>query len=134
VIEEDEDRTACDLYAYFMLPVAFEEDGKMRDFNTEERDAIAAAEKGVEPLPAGFVCLGWDIVNNSMGWSYWPQFECSPLTCSGLANEVATNRYGLIDELDCAIAVAPRIVEGPSEPGTYYLVQVWRKARNDQGR
>jgi hypothetical protein len=72
--------------------------------------------------PASSVVLGW------------PQFECSPLTCCGLAEEVATNRYGLIDGLDRAIAVAPRIVEGPSDPGTYYLVQVWRKPRNDRGR
>ena len=54
-------------------------------------------------------------------------FECSALTCNSLAREIATNRHGLIGKLERAFAVAPEIIRLPSEPGTYYLVQVWRK-------
>jgi hypothetical protein len=118
-----------DLYAYRLLPVAFGEDGEMRDLDDEERAALAAAERDVEPIPPDYVCLGWDITNNSLGWNYWPRFECSPLTCNGLAKQIATNRYGLIEELDRALAAAPEVIEGPSDPGMYYLVQVWRKRR-----
>jgi hypothetical protein len=123
---------SADLYAYRLLPAAFGEDGEMLDLDEEERDALAAAEENVEPIPPDYVFLGWDITTNSLGWKDWPRFECSPLTCNGLANEVMTNRYGLIHELDRALALVPRIIEGPSEPGTYYLVQVWRKARNNE--
>ena len=123
----EQDRADYDLYAYFMLPVAFEDDGDMRDLDKEERRVLAEAESGVEPLPPGYVCLGWDIVTNSVGWENWPLFGCSPLTCNGLARNIATNRYGLIDELDRAVTVVAEIAQMPSEPAPYYLVQVWRK-------
>jgi len=126
--EQAADRS-YDLYAYRLLPVAFGEDGEMRDLDEEERDALAAAEEDVEPIPPDYVCLGWDITNNSLGWKNWPQFEDSPLTCSGLAEQIATNRYGLIEELGRALAAAPEVIKGPSDPGVYYLVQVWRKQR-----
>ena len=120
---------SCDLYAYRLLPVAFGEDGEMRDLDEEERDALVAAEEDVEPIPPDYVCLGWDITNNSLGWKNWGQFEDSPLTCSGLAEQIATNCYGLIEELDRALTAAPEVIKGPSDPGEYYLVQVWRKQR-----
>jgi hypothetical protein len=123
------DRAAYDLYAYFMLPVAFEDDGEMRDLNHAERDVLAEAENGVGPMPPGYVCLGWDFATNSLGWETWPLFGCSPLTCNGLAQNIATNRFGLIDDIDRAFAVAGEIVSTPCEPGPYYLVQVWRKQR-----
>jgi hypothetical protein len=122
-------RGAYDVYAYFMLPVAFEDDGEMRDLNQTERDVLAEAENGVGQMPQGYVCLGWDFATNSLGWETWPLFGCSPLTCNGLAQYIATNRYGLIDDIDRAFAVAGEIVQTPCEPGPYYLVQVWRKER-----
>jgi hypothetical protein len=123
------DCAAYDLYAYFILPVAFDDDGEMRDLNQAERDVLAEAENGVGPMLPGYVCLGWDLVTNSLGWETWPLFGCSPLTCNGLAQYIATNRYGLIDDIDRALAVAGEIVQTPCEPGPYYLVQVWRKKR-----
>jgi hypothetical protein len=123
------DRAAYDLYAYFMLPVAFEDDGEMRDLNHAEREVLAEAENGVGPMPPGYVRLGWDFATNSLGWETWPLFGCSPLTCNGLAQNIATNRFGLIDDIDRAFAVAGEIVSTPCEPGPYYLVQVWRKQR-----
>jgi len=120
---------SCDLYAYRLLPVAFDDDGELRDLDEEERDALAAAEEDVEPISPDYVCLGWDITNNSLGWKNWGRFEDSPLTCCGLAEQIATNRYGLIEELDFALDAAPEVIKGPSDPGVYYLVQVWRKQR-----
>ena len=129
--EHSTDRS-CDLYAYRLLPVAFGEDGEMRDLDEEERDALAAAEENVEPIPPDYICLGWDITNNSLGWKNWPQFECSPLTCNGLAEQIATTRYGLIEELDRALTLTPEVIKGPSEAGVYYVVQVWRKRRSNK--
>ena len=120
---------SCDLYAYRLLPVAFEEGGGMRDLDEEEQHALSAAEEGIQAIPADYACLGWDITNNSLGWAYRSQFEDSPLSCSGLAGKIATNRYGLIEELDRALSAVPVVIEGPSDPGVYYLVQVWRKVR-----
>jgi hypothetical protein len=130
VIPPEEDPSAYDLYNYFMVPVAFDDTAELRELNVEENHAISEASKAVEPMSSDYLLLGWDIASNWLGWTDWQAFECSPLTCNGLAREIATNRYGLIDGQDRAVAVAPQIILGPSEPGTYYLVQVWRKARS----
>lgn len=128
VIPPAERPTAYDFYSYFMAPIAFDDDGEPRDLDDEENRTMLEAAKHVEPMNSDYLQLGWDIVGSSLGWSDGQVFECSPLTCNGLAREINTNRHGLIDGLDRAFAVVPRIIRGPSEPGTYYLVQVWRKS------
>jgi hypothetical protein len=56
---------SCDLYAYRLLPVAFGEDGEMRDLDEEERDALAAAEEDVEPIPSDYVSGG---ISRTIRW------------------------------------------------------------------
>jgi hypothetical protein len=128
VIPPREDRAAYDLYAYAMLPVAFDEDGEPRALTDDESRALSEAAKDTDEIGPGYQLLGWDVVSNSLGWVESQSFECSPLTCNSLAGTILANRYGLIDALDAAFAAAPEIIRAPSEPGTYYLVQVWRKA------
>jgi hypothetical protein len=129
VIPPRDDRTDYDVYAYAMLPVAFDEDGEPRALSEDESRALSEAAKDAEEISGDYELLGWDIVSNSLGWVDSQSFECSPLTCNSLAGTIPANRYGLIDGLDAAFAAAPEIIRSPAEPGPYYLVQVWRKAK-----
>lgn len=115
-----------DLYAYRMLCVAFPPDGPPRHFTLEEERIVGGS--AIEGVPGPeFACLGWDIAGSWLGWSQSIGFECSPLTCNGLASGIATNRYGLISRLEEAIPAAIRIAVEQPEPGTYYLLEVWRR-------
>jgi hypothetical protein len=129
VIPASDERSAYDLYAYCIAPLAFHGDGEPHDLDESEGEAVRGAETGVERVGPDYQPLGWDIVGNSLGWTGGPSFECSPLTCNSWARKIATNRFGLIDDFDRAVAVARRIASDQPEPGTYYLVHVWRKAR-----
>ena len=51
-------------------------------------------------------------------------FECSPLSCNGLADEREVNRHCLFDEGESALRFAFECVDLGSEPGPYYLVRV----------
>ena len=55
-------------------------------------------------------------------------FECSPLSCNGLAASLTANRYCLFDTLEAAMVAAERFSVGGAEPGSYYVVEVWRQA------
>ena len=129
VVPDGEDRAAYDLYAYTMLPIAFAPGGAIRELTESERAALTDASRSAKPLSSDYVCLGWDVVGNSLGWDASRSFECSPLTCDGMASQIATNRYGLIDAIAQALAAARQIAGGQPEPGDYYLVRVWRKGR-----
>ncbi len=129
VIPDGEDRAAYDVYAYTMLPVAFAKGGAIRELNDAEREAFDDAAHTAKPLSSDYACLGWDVVGNSLGWDASQSFECSPLTCNAMASLIATNRYGLIDDIARALAAAREIAGGQPEPGDYYLVRVWRKGR-----
>ena len=54
-------------------------------------------------------------------------FECSPLSCNGLATEVPVNRACLLDSLEEAVALARRCAREQPEPGSYFVVEVWRE-------
>ncbi len=75
------------------------------------------------PIAKGFRILGYDAVSRSVGLS----FQHSPLPCNGMAKEIPVNRYCLIDRLEDAIEAARRFSIGEAEPGTYYVVEVWRE-------
>jgi hypothetical protein len=75
-----------------------------------------------EPIPGSFVSLGFDVANKT----YSPFFECSPLSCNGMAEEVPVNRSCLIETLEDAIAFAERCAREEPEPGPYYVLEVLR--------
>ena len=108
-------RTEFDLYAYLLFLVLFA-DGQQQPFE------IPALQ--VAPLPASFECLGLDVVSRSCGST----FECSPLSCNSMAEQVAVNRYCLFDDLGVAFRMAEAFEAGGGEPGPYYVVEVWREA------
>ncbi len=82
-------------------------------------------EQGVRPapIPSDFEFLGYDAVSDSGGCN----LGCSPLSCNHMAEKIRVNRFCLIDRLEDAIAAARRFSIGEAEPGTYYVVEVWRE-------
>ena len=89
----------------------------------EENFSIAAR---LAPLTDAYQSLGYDIVTRSAATS----FECSPLSCNHAAEIHAVNEYCLITDRDEAYRALTEISrDGHYEPGPYYLVRVFRKAK-----
>jgi hypothetical protein len=105
---------AYDFYAYKVFPCCFV-DGR--------REAFAPPSLNCEPLPADYERLGYDAVNRTC----CPHFECAPLCCNGMAQEIPVNRFCLIDEPERALQVARDFSVRKPEPGTYFVLEVWRK-------
>ena len=76
-----------------------------------------------EPIPPNFVSLGFDAVGKtpSMGML---GFECSPLSCNGMSEEIPTNQWDLLPSIDEAHRAAERFSIEQPEPGDYYVVEV----------
>ena len=107
-------RGEFDMYAYRMFPVLFNE-GQQQPFEFPPLH--------VEPLPESFERLGFDIVCRSCGHS----FECSPLSCNGMAKNVAVNRHCLLANAAVAFQLAAEFEAGGCEPGPYCIIEVWRQ-------
>ena len=114
-----ESRADCDIYAYRLWPIQFEEGAE---------DPIELWwEPAVEPLSETFVRLGWDAVigGNSHG------FGCSPMSCNQGCRVVHSpdmNRYCLVGNEQAAMELARRFSIDQPEPGPYCVVEVWRDA------
>jgi hypothetical protein len=109
------DASGFSLFAYRLLPIRYLKD---------QAEPIEIAAQSAEPLPPGFVSLGFDVVNKTFS----AFFECSPLSCNGMADEVAVNRFCLVATLDEAIAFAERCAREEPEPGPFYVLEVLRQA------
>ncbi len=99
------------LFAYRLLPLRFV-DGRS--------ERLAIPELTVVPPGPDFLPLGFDAVSRL----YSAFFECSPLSCNGLADEVEVNRFCLVDGLERAAALAERFSREQPEPGAYYVLEV----------
>lgn len=104
------------LFAYRLLP---------RRFTKGEAVDLALPTLPVQPFPASFRSLGFDVVSKSMVDSV-PYFACSPLSCNGMAAEVRVNAYCLLDSLETAIDVATDLSRDQPEPGDYFVLDVLR--------
>jgi hypothetical protein len=99
--------------AYLAHPMEFGPDGEVPiSITTTAR-----------PMPEYFHLLGWDVVSRSVT----REFECSPLSCNGLANEVQVNELCLLDSEAGAIDFARRCATEQPEPGNYSVIEVWRE-------
>jgi hypothetical protein len=74
---------------------------------------------------SGYLPVGYDLVGRSRS-SF---FECSPLSCNGMAEHIPVNRHCLVDELERALEVGREFSRESSgvEPADYYLVEVLEK-------
>ena len=108
--------TGFDLYAYKLFPVRFTEG---------QQEVLELPRLEVTPLPNDYRRLGYDAVNKTC----CAHFECSPLFCNGMAVEIPVNRYCLIDEPERAFEVGRYFSVRKPEPGSYFVVEVWRKCK-----
>lgn len=113
-------RDTADLYAYDLYPVRYEEG---LEWSIELRPPAAT------PPESDFEELGFDVVSRSTS-SF---FECSPLSCNGLASDIPTNACCLIEELDVARMIARDCESMGCEPGPYFVFGVWRRPRRSRG-
>jgi hypothetical protein len=104
------------IYAYRLLPVVFREGSD---------EPFEASGVHPEPIPDTFESLGFDVVSRSVGTN----FECSPLSCCNMAQELVANRFCLLPDLETAIDVALRFSVEQPEPGPYFVLEVLREAR-----
>jgi hypothetical protein len=75
-----------------------------------------------EPIPGEFRSVGFDSASKSMETVLG--FECSPLSCNGMAAEISANEFCLFSGLNEAIAGAERFAAEQPEPGDYYVIEV----------
>jgi hypothetical protein len=128
-IQPPERAVDFDIFAYKLLPVAFGDEGEQLDLDPDgEQAAFDAASSAVEPLPPNYERLGFDCPGKTTDWPY-SGFDCSPLSCNSMAEEIEVNRYCLIEDKRLALEVASHFGIEQPEPGNYYVVEVWRKRR-----
>jgi hypothetical protein len=75
-----------------------------------------------DPIPLEFVSLGFDAISRCR-----PEilgFDCSPLSCNSMADQMPTNEHCLFSALEAAIAGAERFAREQPEPGSYFVVEV----------
>jgi hypothetical protein len=111
----DEQRPQFELHAYRMLPAVF--DGG-------ERAPLELPILQIQSLPPGYNAIGFDAVSRR---SYSNTFECSPLSCNYMAQEIVTNEHCLLENLAMAEQVAQRFSVEEPEPGPYYVVEILRR-------
>lgn len=102
------------LLAFRLFPVEFIHD---------HSKPFPLPELSVIPLSKSFHSLGFDVVSRS----YSAFFECSPLSCNRLCDEVPINQYCLVDTFEAARKLAVRCALEQPEPGSYFVVEVLRE-------
>jgi hypothetical protein len=108
------DRSRYRLFAYRLLESYFHKG--------EERPLVVPGDVQVVPVPPSYGRLGYDAVSKFMESVLG--FECSPLSCNSMANELPANKFCLFGSLDEAVQAARRFSVEEPEPGDYYVVEV----------
>lgn len=110
----ERDRASFRLYAYQVHALESVADAR----------PIRGPDADVRPLPESFRPIGFDVVSRGSG----AFFECSPLSCNRLAQEIVTNAYCLLETRDDATGMALRAQSLNCEPGPYYVLEVFRES------
>lgn len=120
---DGEDRADFLMCAIKLVPLALGPEGK-RPVSLVDLPDLWGVPLDCEPLPHGFVFIGFDCVSTE-----WDRnvagFGCSPLSCNGMGQQIAVNRYCLIDEFERALAVGRGFALEQPEPGIYFVAEVW---------
>ena len=102
------------LFAYRLCPEVFTAEGRAA--------IVLPGNVKPEAIGQGFRSLGFDSTNKTMESVLG--FECSPLSCNAMAEEIRANEYCLFATLDEAIAGAERFATEQPEPGSYFVIEV----------
>lgn len=128
------------LFAYRLLPVVYGRGGGPGAMDWEEFMGSPRSAFPDEPV-GGLTPLGFDPVGLTParpardGWAaIMPCWNCSPLTCNGLAAAWPVNPFGLLDRLEDAEAAARAFARDEPEPGPYVIVEVLRVHQADAAR
>jgi hypothetical protein len=115
-----------DVFAYRVLPRRFDKIGE-----TE----ITINAPFVQSISDNYRLIGYDAVECWQALEKGMPIECSPLSCNQMAEEVAVNRFCLIDDFDAALETTRRfgLETDGVEPGPYYLFEVWRRVERADG-
>ena len=103
-----------ELFAYTTYPIEWNEDGGFDSWDPKPAPGV---------VPGDYELLGYDAVSKSFS----SDFECSPLSCNAGFDDFKVNEHCLFPDLATAREAMPRIASGNYEPGTYYLIGVYRK-------
>jgi hypothetical protein len=110
------------VFAYRLYPEVFTQRGRL--------PLVIPQNVQPEPISGDFRRLGFDSANKSMESALG--LECSPLSCNGMAEEMAVNEFCLFSELTEAIAGAERFAAEQPEPGDYYVIEVLERSAQTQ--
>jgi len=104
--------------AYRMVPLLFD---------SGKAEVLDIPPLSVQELSADFQFLGFDVVSRSQG----ANFECSPLSCNGVAETEPVNAHCLVDDEETALRLALTFSSGAigCEPGPYRVLEVWRRQK-----
>jgi hypothetical protein len=108
------DRPRYKLFAYRMSTMRFRKGKPL--------EVPVPADVHPDPISETFVSLGYDAVSKSMETVLG--FECSPLSCNSMAEEIPANEYCLFATEAAAAASAQAFSVEEPEPGDYYVVEV----------
>ena len=67
--------------------------------------------------------IGYDIVERNAAMDILG-FDCSPLSCNGMAASIPVNEFCLLDDLESALSTALRFGMERLEPGPYVVIEV----------
>jgi hypothetical protein len=112
------------LFCYRLLPVLFGTSGEPKNVSIDDLFPVGLADLPSEPDLSNYQSLGYDIVEAHPLKTSILGFGCSPFSCNGMAEEIAVNRYCLLDDLDNAFANAKRFGVEQPEPGPYVVIEV----------
>jgi hypothetical protein len=111
------------LFCYRLIPILFDASREPKSVSIDDVFTDGLPGLPDEPDLSNYRSLGYDIVE-APGTPSVLGFGCSPLSCNGMAEEIAVNRYCLLDDLDNAFAIAKRFGAERPEPGPYVIVEV----------
>ncbi|MDA2893357.1 hypothetical protein PDG61_20755 [Mycolicibacterium sp. BiH015] len=77
------------------------------------------------PDLSAYAPIGYDVVNT--GFDGW--FDCSPLSCNSVADELAVNEHCLVDDVERAMELGCLFSDDAAmvEPGPYHVVEVLQR-------
>ena len=126
------EKASSRVFALRLIPAVFAESLSPTLYTADEYFNSLASLPSLpdEPDLSAFERIGFDVNaktprENSVCWGW----SCSPLSCNGMHQEFAVNRYCLIDQLDDAVKVAQSFSQTEPEPGPYVIVEVFRLRR-----